>query len=388
MKEIKNIIEAFEKAQQEGKQTALATVVHVDGSSYRRPGARMLVTDEGQITGAISGGCLEGDALRKSLLVINQQKPMVVTYDTMDEDDAKFGVGIGCNGVIQVLFEPIDPAKTNNPIELLKAVTAKRQSAVMVTLFSLQNKKDPQQGTCFLLKEDGSILQANEEIVANAIFIEDAKNAFINKTSSFKNYTTENKNITAFTEFIKPAVSLVVIGAGNDTIPLIEMADILGWDTTVADGRANYAKANRFVSACQVLVSKPENVLEKIAIDNETVFVLMTHNYNYDLAMLRALIKKDVVYIGSLGPKKKLDRMLNELKEEGIEISARQQSAIFGPLGLDIGAETSEEIALSLLAEIKAVLSQKNGGFLRNKTDVIHSRSETAIELVNVNSKK
>ncbi len=120
MKEIKDIIHSFEEAIKQGRQTALATVVHVDGSSYRRPGARMLITDEGQLTGAISGGCLEGDALRKALLVMSQQRSLLVTYDTMDEDDAKLGIGLGCNGIIQVLIEPINPGEPNNPIQLLK----------------------------------------------------------------------------------------------------------------------------------------------------------------------------------------------------------------------------------------------------------------------------
>src|SRR6188474_3708797 len=127
MKEIKDIIRSFDEAQQQGKQTALATVVHLDGSSYRRPGARMLITDEGQLTGAISGGCLEGDALRKALLVMTEKRSRVVTYDTMDDDDAKFGVGLGCNGIIQVLIEPIDIADPDNPIQYLKAVNEKRQ---------------------------------------------------------------------------------------------------------------------------------------------------------------------------------------------------------------------------------------------------------------------
>src|SRR5688500_6825119 len=154
MKEIKDIIRSFDEAQKQDRQTALATVVHLDGSSYRRPGARMLITDEGQLTGAISGGCLEGDALRKALLVMSQQRPMLVTYDTMDEDDAKFGIGLGCNGIIQVLIEPINPAEANNPVDLLKIVAKKREKAVLVTLVSLENKKDTQPGTCLLLKEN------------------------------------------------------------------------------------------------------------------------------------------------------------------------------------------------------------------------------------------
>src|SRR5213075_2189934 len=150
MKEIRDIIKMYDVAQKLGKQTALATVVHVEGSSYRRPGARMLIEDDGQLTGAISGGCLEGDALRKALLVMSEKRSKLVTYDTMDDDDAKFGVGLGCNGIIQVLIEPIDETSVNNPIKFLKAVNEKRQQSILVTLFSLQDKKSPQYGTCLL----------------------------------------------------------------------------------------------------------------------------------------------------------------------------------------------------------------------------------------------
>src|SRR6185369_6910643 len=119
-KEIRDIIEAYDEAQQLGKQTALATVVHVEGSSYRRPGARMLITEDGQLTGAISGGCLEGDALRKALLVMSRKQSMLAVYDTTDEDDAKLGVGLGCDGIIQIIIEPIEPSSPHNPIQLLK----------------------------------------------------------------------------------------------------------------------------------------------------------------------------------------------------------------------------------------------------------------------------
>src|SRR5579872_6381324 len=140
MKELKEIIRGFEEASRAGKRTALATVVHVDGSAYRRPGARMLVTDDGELTGAISGGCLEGDALQKALAAIHQQKKRLATYDSNDEDDAKLGLGLGCNGVIQVLFEPIDPQDPANPIELVRSVLAQRKAAVLATLFSLTDR--------------------------------------------------------------------------------------------------------------------------------------------------------------------------------------------------------------------------------------------------------
>ncbi len=377
-KEISDILFAFKEAQLQGRQTALATVVHVEGSSYRRPGARMLITEVGQLTGAISGGCLEGDALRKALLVITEKRTMLVTYDTMDEDDAKFGAGLGCNGIIQVLIEPINTKDPNNPIQLLKAFTSKRQKGVLVTLFSLQDKKNPQPGTCLLLTEDGNITDTAPSL--NDILIGDAKEVFEKQSSAFKNYIINTNESTVFIEFVKPAVSLIAIGAGNDVMPLIALADVLGWESTVIDGRANYAKQERFPSACQVLVSKPENVLEQITIDDQTVFVLMTHNYNYDMAMLKALVERNVVYIGMLGPKKKLDRILEELKDEGLNLTEQQLSVIHGPVGLDIGAETPEEIALSIIAEIKAVLSGRQGKLLKDSVEVIHPRADTAIE--------
>ena len=386
MKEIKNIIAAYYKSVEEGRQSALATVVHLEGSSYRRPGARMLITDNGQLTGAISGGCLEGDALRKALLAMAEQKPMLVTYDTMDEDDAKFGVGLGCNGIIQVLIEPIDANQPNNPIQLLKEIVAKRQQAILVTLFSLQQKKDTHQGTCILLKEDGSIVEKNNHLQLKDILLADAILAMENKQSVFKNYVTPQQDVTAFIEMIQPALSLIVIGAGNDVIPLTQMADILGWETTVIDGRAANANKDRFETACKIIVAKPENVLSQINIDKQTVFLLMTHNYNYDKAMLKELIQKDIVFIGMLGPIKKLERILNEFKEEGLQLSEQQQAVIHSPVGLDIGAETPEEIALSIVAEIKATLANKKGKPLKEFSTAIHCREATIIEEVRLTS--
>jgi len=384
MKEIKDIIRSFDEAQKQGRQTALATVVHLDGSSYRRPGARMLITDEGQLTGAISGGCLEGDALRKALLVMSQQRSMLVTYDTMDEDDAKFGIGLGCNGIIQVLIEPINPDEPNNPIQLLKIVAEKREKAVVVTLFSLENKKDTQPGTRLLLKEN---YQQERNTPLKDILVKDGTNTLRDGRTIFRTYQSESQSLTAFIELVEPAVSLIAIGAGNDVIPVIAMAEILGWETTVIDGRPAYAKKERFVSSCQVLVSKPENVISQIEIDNRTVFVLMTHNYNYDMAMLHQLLLKNVIYVGMLGPKKKLDRILGELRDQGASFTEEQLASVHSPVGLDIGAETSEEIALSILSEIKAVLSGKQGLSLHSNTGSIHSRSDLAIEQVKISEK-
>jgi xanthine dehydrogenase accessory factor len=380
MKEIKDILQSFTLAQQHGKRTALASVVHLDGSSYRRPGARMLINDEGLLTGAISGGCLEGDALRKAMLVIAQQYSKLVTYDTSDEEDVSVGVQLGCAGIIQVLFEPIDANAAINPIKLLQKAIAKRQNAVLVTLFSIEEKNKPQAGTCLLMEEDKTITGDIPFAAIREAVMADVYTALESQVSLFKNYTSENVSVTAFIEFLKHAVSLVVVGAGNDAIPLVNIADVIGWEARVVDGRNTHAKPERFAAACQVLVSKPEKALEQIPIDEQTVFVLMTHNYNYDLAMLKALLERNVKYIGVLGPKKKLERMLDELKDGGMKLTEEQLSSIYGPVGLEIGAETAEEIALSIISEIKAVFAGKKGASLRDSKDFIHSRPDLRIE--------
>lgn len=379
MKELREIISAYDAALHAGKKVALATVVHVDGSSYRRPGARMLVADDGALTGAISGGCLEGDALRKALLVLNQQLSKLVTYDTSDEEDATIGIQLGCAGVIQVLFEPIHVHHTHHPIQLLRKAIAIRQHSVLVTLFSMENNRNQQPGTCFLLEANGNCSGSIPYADLADVIMQDATTALHSRQSSFCQYRGKDFSITAFIEFLQPPVSLVVVGAGNDAIPMMQIANAIGWDVRVVDGRNTHARPERFTAACQVLVSKPEKVLEQIPIDNQTVFVMMTHNYNYDLQMLKALLPLDVCYIGMLGPKQKLDRMLEALREEGVELSDSMLQKIFGPTGLEIGAETAEEIALSIIAEIMAVLTKKPGGMLREKADVIHSRTQAFI---------
>lgn len=372
MKELKDIVKAYDKAEKDGKQTALATVVHLEGSAYRRPGARMLVTEDGKLTGAISGGCLEGDALRKAQLVMVQKKPRLVTYDTREDDDSKLGVGLGCNGLITILIEPVNREETNSSIQLFRTFLSKRQTAVLVTLFSL-DKKSEQPGTCLVLSEDGKIKSSLTGNVLQPILIADAQQALMTRTSSTKTYDTEN-SLTAFYEIAEPPVSIVIFGAGNDSIPLLQMAQVLGWETTIIDGRSNYASRERFPSANRVIISKPENILSHINLDSRTVSVLITHNYNYDIAVLRQLLLLNIPYMGVLGPKKKLDRMIDELKEEGMPVTEVAIAGIYGPAGLDIGAETPEEIALSILSEIQAVISKRTGTSLREKSESIHPR--------------
>ena len=384
MKEIHDILLAFDLAEKAHKKTALATVVHVEGSSYRQAGARMLIQEDGQLTGAISGGCLEGDALRKALHVILQQQPMLVTYDTTDEDDAKLGVGLGCNGIIQVLIEPIDPLDKNNPIAYLKAATLKRAPVVLVSMFSLQDKKMKNQGTCVCYSAES--IFCSEHIPFKETVFQDARAALMDQQSVCKAYSGYGLPLYGFIQVLEPVIAMVVVGAGNDAIPLVKMADLLGWETTVVDGRANYATAARFPTAQHILVARANRVLDQIKPDAQTVFVLMTHNYNYDLAMLKVLLALPIPYIGMLGPRKKMVQMHTELLEQGDAAAYECMERVHCPAGLDIGAESPEEIALSILAEIRAVLKGRKGGALNQLPGSIHDRPIHSIKELRVPS--
>ncbi|RKS13899.1 XdhC family protein [Flavobacterium sp. 120] len=385
MKELQEIIKKYDVASQKNIKSALVTVVHLDGSSYRRPGARMLVNDDGRITGAISGGCLEGDALKKALFAISEQKNTLFTYDTSKEDDSEMGIHLGCEGLIQVLFESIDSEKEENPIQLLSKALAVRQKAVLVTLFDLDNNQNVQYGTCLLLEENGTLsgkipLQQFEDAV-----LKDITDVMQNGESVFKQYKSGDVSVTAFFEFLHPPVSLVVLGAGNDAIPLMKFADVLGWDFRIVDRRDTHANKERYPTASQILVANPDVALEHLAYDNRTFFVLVTHSYKCDYYMLKSLCTAAVPYIGILGPKKKLHRMLEEIQHnEGIHLNADKVATIYGPTGLDIGAETPEEIALSIIAEIQAVLTGKMGGMLKTKNEVIHSRDSLDIQIEDI----
>ena len=368
MKELQDIVTAFDSAFKLNQKTALATVVLVEGSSYRRAGARMLITENGQLTGAISGGCLEGDALRKARMVILQQKPMLVTYDTNDEDDAKFGVQLGCNGVIHILIEPINTQLTDNPIALLSRFFGKREPAVIVTLFNLNDRQAAQYGTCLFIDAGHQIVgtppyQIRDELVNDAATLLAGGSTFIRTYVKKEEYT-------CFIELLRPVIKLVLVGAGNDALPLVGMAKILGWYVTVVDGRPNYNTAERFPLADQLIVAKPDEAVNQIRPDDRTVLMLMTHNYNYDSALLSHLLPLNLPYIGILGPKKRMHRMLEEIPGAATEA---EYVNIHGPAGLDIGSETPEEIALSILAEIQGVVNKLSGMPLRKKL-YIHDR--------------
>lgn len=366
MKEIREILNAYIVAKAAGKKAALATVVKVEGSSYRQPGARMLVTEDGMLTGAISGGCLEGDALRKALLSIDQQANKLITYDTSNEDDIEFGVQLGCNGIVHILFEYINDDVVNNPIFLLQQLQTERKAGILLTLFSL-DRHVKQIGTALFYREHQEPLYNNDLALSSLPAVLDtwqSKSTLIKSIAQTEQY--------ALIEYIEAPLSLIIVGAGNDAQPLLKMAALIGWEVTVADGRATHATKKRFPDASRVIVSKADQLLDQIIIDPQTYFVLMTHNYNYDLTVLGALCETQCAYIGTLGPKTKLSRMRLDLQEQGVHVNDDIWERIYGPVGLDIGAETAEEIALAVVAEIKAVMMGKHGNSLKYKQEKIH----------------
>lgn len=373
MKELYQIIEAYQVCLANQQKSALATVVKVDGSAYRRPGARMLVTEDGQLTGAISGGCLEGDALRKAQAVIFQQKSMLVTYDTTDEDDQKFGIGLGCNGIIQVLIEPINAEDKDNPIELLVKALSEREHAVLITVFSLKRSREQQIGTKLLFKK--AKFTGDETSIPQALMLEmDQMVNFLeqNGKNVIKPYPTLD-GLFVFYEVIKAPIRILLFGAGNDTRPLAKMADLLGWELWLIDGRKQQASLSRFPTASKILVGDPEEVMQKIEWDHQTIALLMTHNFEYEVEVLSRIHAWKLPYIGILGPKKKTLKLLERLEKSGIE---PVEANFFGPVGLDIGAEGSEEIALSILSEVRAVLSKKSGTHLKDKIGPIHDENQ------------
>jgi xanthine dehydrogenase accessory factor len=377
MMELQEIVKAYDMAVINGKRCAVATVVHVDGSSYRRPGARMLVNDEGIITGAISGGCLEGNALQKALFAIAKQEPIVVTYDTSDEEDVSIGAQLGCAGIIKVLFEPVDHLKPDNPIELIRKTFQSRQPAILLTFYHLSHTQNNLTGTYLLNHRSGTIADLILEDGLRQYLTESIASCFLTATSQFTSYNNKGTTINCFIEWVPPVTKLVIAGAGNDAIPLMQIAALLGWQVSVIDGRYTHAKPERFSTACQVVVTNAEAAFEKITVDAFTVFVLLTHNYNYDKAILKWLLPLNTPYIGILGPKKKLHHMLDDFRAEGITISDAALEKIYGPIGLEIGAETPEEIAVSIIAEIIAALQKKPGGHLKYKPTTIHHSHNT-----------
>ncbi|UFH52173.1 XdhC family protein [Spirosoma sp. KNUC1025] len=302
MKEINRILTVYDQIDLSQRKVALATVVFVEGSAYRRPGARMLVTDDGRWEGAISGGCLEGDALRKARQIMMDGKPCVVRYYTMDDDANSLGIGLGCNGIIDVFIEPIDPTNLRNPITLLHEFSQHRDRRVIATVCQATPTTDIREGSRFVLTNQptDSIpdwIQQNVELV------------FQTGKPLTTTIPVNDGSVDVFIERIDPGIELVIFGAGYDTIPLTRLATEIGRTVTVTEDCIAHLSPKRFPPAACVLHADAEAVTDKIQFTDRTAAVLMSHNYKYDLAVLTRLLTTDVPYIVVLGPRKRYEKM-------------------------------------------------------------------------------
>ncbi|WP_422359485.1 XdhC family protein [Reichenbachiella sp.] len=372
MKEFKTILEAYDKVDFKERKAALATVVQVKGSSYRSPGARMLMLDNGRWVGSISGGCLEGDALRKARQVILSGESRTVTYDTSNDDDNQLGIGLGCNGIIDILIEPIDPESSSNPITQLEAFLKYDNIGAHAIVFESTAKNIPV-GTTVSFNDKGMLEGKNSPLID--LMVTDLQEVAENQKPFIKEYKIDNQPIKVFLELIQPGIDLLIFGGGFDAKPVTELAHVLGWNVRVTDECVAHLVPINFPLANELKSCKREFVDQEIKITPFTAVVLMSHNLKYDEEVMRQIVDSDAPYIGILGPKKRANKIFKTLRDQyKIEITSEQMDRIHAPIGLDIGAETPDEIAVSIISEIQAKFSNRSGGFIKYRTGPIHHR--------------
>jgi xanthine dehydrogenase accessory factor len=376
MKELRTILTEFDKIDFSKRKAAMATVVKVAGSSYRSPGARMLITDDGRWVGSISGGCLEGDALRKARLVMESGKALTVTYDTREESNQKLGIGLGCNGVIDVLIEAVTPTISDN-IAMLKSIVANNRTVALATVI----RPEANAGKKMLIEENQKELNHLEDEVLSQRIRSDLRAAFETQRSEAKMYSHQDDWTEVFIEVIQPSISLLIFGAGFDARPVSQIANSLGWEVTVTDECVAHIAPLYFPTADKLSLCNRSFIDRDFKIDAYTACILMSHNYEYDRDVLRKVIKTNTGYIGILGPRKRFDKMLAEFKNEGFNLANGELERIHSPIGLDIGAETPDEIAISIIAEIQSKFSGRSGGFLKYRTTPIHTRHHKSDEV-------
>jgi xanthine dehydrogenase accessory factor len=349
-KEIHNIQAAIKECNGNYAGLALATVVDVEGSSYRRIGARMLIRDNGSWTGSISGGCLEGNVLRRAREVMRTQVPILVTYDTRSDEDARaVGASLGCNGVIKIWIEPFT-ATAWEMLEKLRIAFMAEESTVWVRLLT-QDMDAPRAFDFLPLDECIRLGYVDPGSLAS-----DGLISVSNLGSDF--WAVEE---------VQPSVRLYVFGAGDDVKPLAHLAAELGWELHVSYNCAAKTLPKRFPEAQTVLHQSPADAVATMKKGKRVAAVLMSHNFDYDLEVLAAMLPNLPAYLGVLGPRNRFERL-----KAGLGGIALEEG--HAPVGLDIGAQTPFEIALSVVAEINAALNGRKGGSLKDLKQPIHGR--------------
>ncbi|MGA8528590.1 MAG: XdhC family protein [Acidobacteriaceae bacterium] len=349
MAELREILDVWKRARAAGEEVCLATVVGIEGSAYRRPGARMVLTAGGQRAGTVSGGCLEAEIAKKAWW-LTEKGPAIQRYSSFFDDDGDMPYGLGCGGTVMVLLERGAPVA--QCLEAVRRSVEDRVASVIVT-----DTVTRKAGTRMVLNSTGEILYALD---ASPEVERLAREALTTRRSA----TLPG----LFAEWMGPPPALTVFGAGDDARPLVEFADTIGWHVTVADGRANLLRSERFPRAARM--SGPESALA--ALTAEDAAVVMTHSYEQDRLILRGLLTRELKYIGVLGPRARTERLVGEVADEtGLEPEACL-SRLHSPVGLDLGGHAPAAIALSIAAELQAVFTGRGARKLSG-TPAVHA---------------
>ncbi len=367
----RSITSALAAASTRGNAVVLATVVRVTGSSYGGVGARMLVNVDGTTVGIVSGGCLETDLAEHAREVHAENRARVVTYDTRADDDAAWGLGLGCNGLIDVLLEPLSASGSAEVAALLSTALHSVSPSVLATV----TKASSEVG---LLDVGGHALFAGDAVRttgnppdARVIeFFRSQLDAAI--AAGRRGHIVEYNGAEIAFEVISPAVHLVICGSGPDAVPLVRFAVQLGWDVSVIDHRpVAHAPVPRFPGASVVECAEARELRNAVALTSRTAAVVMSHHYARDVDYVQALIERGVAYVGILGPRARTERMFADIEARTERATPRSES-VFGPVGLDIGGDGPDAIALAIVAEVAAVTSVRPGGHLRDRNAPLH----------------
>ena len=324
----------------------------------------MLVMEDGRTVGSVSGGCLESDVVERAHRVMMSHAPVLETYDTTGDDDILMGLGMGCRGVVDILVEPLNASSGAAMAAVCESLT-RGEAVAMATVLQSGGDCGFSIGDRVTLGSGGIVscfARGNTRGEPLSAALADTLAA----GSSWRRMAAGGAGIDVFLELLEPPLPLVIFGAGNDAQPLARFAAGIGWRVIVADGRSAYATPQRFREADTIIVSDPETMAENIALEARSAAVLMTHNYLRDALLLETLIASPVRYIGILGSRRRTESLLLDLARRGIYDPSVHGGRIHGPVGLDIGADTPETIAVAIVAEIQAVFARRAGGSLRD----------------------
>ena len=363
MKEMRNILVAFDGLLLSGEQGVLASVVQTSGSTYRRPGARALILPDSSIVGLI-GGCLEAALLEEARSVRESGEPKRLHYEKCSETDMIWSLESDNTGAVDVLLERVG-SDNPGPLEFIAGCIEQRCHGVLATVIRTEQSDASLLGARWMQRVDGSAEITKGWEPPESLPAQSGHVLADRKSSMLYEDSTE-----ILLERIAPPYRLVIFGAGADAVPVIRIASELGWSVEVI-GRG-CIQTDRFREACSVEAWSPEQAAKKVVPDETTAVLLMTHNFNDDCDLLRFLLPSAARYVGVLGPKHRRDKLLEGLQNNRYAPSADELSRLYGPAGFDIGAESPEEIALSIICEVQAVLNSRCGKPLREKDRPIH----------------